>query len=85
MRKLSDIYIKLQECFIIFSSSNLCVEIQYLVNSKKITKEEYNLLCTDFATFKPEGKQKGEYWFNSREERIEFLKNRISNLKENNL
>jgi len=81
MRKLSDIYLKLQECFIIFRSSNLCIEIQYLINAKKITKEEFDLLCADFATFKPEGKKKGEFWFESWDERNEFLKERIINLQ----
>lgn len=81
MRKLSHIYEILQEYFIIFRSTNLCNEIQYLINAKKITKEEYDLLVSDFGKFKPAGKQKGEFWFNSSDERAAFLKTRIENLK----
>lgn len=85
MRKLSDIYLILQECFIIFKSTNLCTEIQYLINSNRINRDEFDLLVKDFGTFKPEGKQKGEFWFKDWDERAEFLKNRIDNLKNEGL
>lgn len=85
MRKLSDIYIKLLEAFLIFRSSSICIEIQWLINAKKITQEEYELLVKDFAVFQPKGAKKGDLWFSSREERIEFLKQRIENLKKEGL
>lgn len=81
MRKLSEIYTKLSEAFIIFRSSTLCVDIQWLINAQKITKEEYNLLINDFAQFQPKDAKKGDEWFANREERLEFLRKRIHDLK----
>lgn len=85
MRKLSDIYLKLLEAFIVFKSSSICIEIQWLINAKKITNEEFDLLVKDFSQFKPENAVKGDLWFNSREERITFLRERIDNLKNEGL
>lgn len=85
MRKLSDIYIVLQEAFLVFKSSSLCVDLVWLNSAKKVTKEEWDLICKDFAAFKPEGKQKGDHWFENTEQRLEFLKNRISTLKDQGL
>jgi len=85
MRKLSDIYSKLLEAFLIFKSSSICVDIQWLISAKKITDEEYILLVKDFANFQPKGAKKGDLWFSDRKERIEFLKNRIDNLKKEEL
>ena len=85
MRKLSTLYTILQEAFIIFRSSSICVELVWIINAKKVTKEESDFLREDFAKFKPEGKQKGELWFETREQRLGFLQNRISTLKSQDL
>jgi len=85
MRKLSDLYIILQQAFLTFRSSSLCVDLIWIHTAKKVSKSEWDLICQDFATFKPEGKKKGEHWFKNTQERLEFLNHRILTLKNEGL
>lgn len=84
MRKLSELYTILQEAFLTFRSSSLCVDLMWIYNAEKVSKDEWHLICKDFATFKPDGKEKGEHWFNNTQERLDFLSHRIFTLKNEN-
>ena len=79
-RELKTLYKMLLEHFLKIDSIGLCVAIMSLRDFYLITSKEYMLLKYDLYDRKPAGKDIGDFWFQSKEERIKFLNSIIESL-----